>query len=232
MDGQETLDYCKLLNKTLPNEIRVIAWSPVRPEFSARFNCCRRTYKYFFPRGNLNIQVIYIKQISIALSFVCNVENYSSQKMLEGAQHFVGEHDFRNFCKLDKACRTTMRKIISVEIVANGEDKYDMCHLIINGSSFLWHQIRCIVGVLLLIGQGLEEPDVVKKLLDVEKFPKYGFQIIFFPDNCFAKVVQFDYVFLYSENHSIQWQLTTLWFYTTLIIQKLRVLNGHILKKI
>jgi len=57
VDGKETMDYCKILNRTLPKEIRVIAWSLVRPDFSARFDCCERKYKYFFPKGNLNIEV-------------------------------------------------------------------------------------------------------------------------------------------------------------------------------
>lgn len=30
----------------------------------------------------------------------------------------------------------------------------------IKGSAFLWHQIRCMVAVLFLIGQGLESPNV------------------------------------------------------------------------
>ena len=41
------------------------------------------------------------------------------------------------------------------------ENGYTMCELTIVGSSFLWHQIRCIVGILFLIGQGKENPEVI-----------------------------------------------------------------------
>jgi tRNA pseudouridine38/39 synthase len=41
----------------------------------------------------------------------------------------------------------------------------------VHGSGFLWHQIRCIVAILFLIGQGKEEIDLVKSLLDIEKYP-------------------------------------------------------------
>lgn len=51
------LDYPKLLNRVLPTDIRVFSWCPVPPNLSARFDCKQRTYKYFFPRGNLNIEV-------------------------------------------------------------------------------------------------------------------------------------------------------------------------------
>lgn len=30
----------------------------------------------------------------------------------------------------------------------------------IRGSAFLWHQVRCMVAVLFLVGRGLESPDV------------------------------------------------------------------------
>lgn len=55
---EEEIDYCKVLNRVLPHNIQCIAWCPLESDFSARFNCKSRTYKYFFPRGSLNIEVI------------------------------------------------------------------------------------------------------------------------------------------------------------------------------
>ncbi len=54
---KETINYCDMLNHVLPKNIRMLAWAPVRPDFSARFDCNRRTYKYFFPRGDLDLTV-------------------------------------------------------------------------------------------------------------------------------------------------------------------------------
>lgn len=39
------MDYCTLLNRVLPPEIRALAWAPVTEEFSARFSCSDRTYR-------------------------------------------------------------------------------------------------------------------------------------------------------------------------------------------
>ena len=39
------------------------------------------------------------------------------------------------------------------------------------GSAFLWHQVRHMVAILFLIGQGLESPGLVDELLDVRKNP-------------------------------------------------------------
>lgn len=47
-----------------------------------------------------------------------------------------------------------------------------MCELTIIGEGFLWHQIRAIVTVLFLVGQGKENADITSKLLNVTECPK------------------------------------------------------------
>lgn len=58
-DGKERIeyDYPKILNSLLPNDIRVISWSPVKKDFSSRFSTKTRTYRYYFIRRNLDIDV-------------------------------------------------------------------------------------------------------------------------------------------------------------------------------
>lgn len=36
----------------------------------------------------------------------------------------------------------------------------DMCEITIEGMAFLWHQVRCMVSILFLIGLHLEKPEV------------------------------------------------------------------------
>uniref|UniRef100_A0A182JRV9 tRNA pseudouridine synthase n=1 Tax=Anopheles christyi TaxID=43041 RepID=A0A182JRV9_9DIPT len=150
------LDYCSMLNRVLPEEIRCLAWMPmVNAAYSARFDCRSRTYRYFFPRGDLNIDA-----------------------MEESASYLVGAHDFRNLCKMDvgNGVVSFMRSIDEISIKpsqvdSNNDSSYDMMYLELRGKAFLWHQVRCIMAVLLLVGQGKEKPSVVKDLLDVEKNP-------------------------------------------------------------
>ncbi|KAI1754920.1 pseudouridine synthase [Xylaria castorea] len=42
----------------------------------------------------------------------------------------------------------------------------------VRGSAFLWHQIRCMVSVLFMVGQGLEDISVIDRLLDVASEPR------------------------------------------------------------
>lgn len=153
---EDELPYCKMLNRLLPSNIRCIAWCPVPNDFSARFNCKFRTYKYFFPRGNLNINA-----------------------MDKAVKYIIGEHDFRNICKMDVANGVTnyIRKVINAEVRMYRQDfrnisGYDMCQLIITSQAFLWHQIRCLMGVLFLIGEGKEEAEIMLELLNIENCPK------------------------------------------------------------
>ena len=42
------IDYCGLMNRNLPEEIRVLSWCETSPDFSARFSASFRLYRYFF----------------------------------------------------------------------------------------------------------------------------------------------------------------------------------------
>uniref|UniRef100_A0A671MTC4 tRNA pseudouridine(38/39) synthase-like n=1 Tax=Sinocyclocheilus anshuiensis TaxID=1608454 RepID=A0A671MTC4_9TELE len=74
----EELPYVKMLNSVLPQDIRILQWAPVETGFSARFDCQSRTYRYYFPRGDLDVDL-----------------------MAEAAKRYEGTHDFRNICKMD-----------------------------------------------------------------------------------------------------------------------------------
>src|SRR6266550_2924190 len=139
-------DYVAILNRILPPTIRVFAWSPVSPNFSSRFSCRHRHYKYFFPSQGLNIDL-----------------------MRAGASRLVGEHDFRNLCKLDPAKQITMfkRKIISVDITPVDASSREIYVLDLVGSAFLYHQVRHIMAILFHVGAGLEPPSVITSLLNV-----------------------------------------------------------------
>ena len=51
------MPYTVILNRLLPDDIRVLGWAPVDYAFNARFGCLHRTYRYFFVRGTRNIEV-------------------------------------------------------------------------------------------------------------------------------------------------------------------------------
>ncbi|XP_072229436.1 tRNA pseudouridine(38/39) synthase [Leuresthes tenuis] len=151
------LPYVKMLNRVLPQDIQILDWAPVAEGFSARFDCQSRTYRYYFPRGSLDVAL-----------------------MAEAAKRYEGTRDFRNLCKMDvgNGVLQFQRTILSATVKpvqpqhVSSTDQYDLFVFEIKGLAFLYHQVRCMMAVLLLIGQKLEAPDVIDQLLDVEKNPR------------------------------------------------------------
>ncbi|NWU48427.1 PUS3 synthase, partial [Dromas ardeola] len=157
-EGEEELRYTHILNRVLPPDIRVLAWAPVEPDFSARFSCLKRTYRYFFPCADLDVALMHA-----------------------AAQRYVGTHDFRNLCKMDVANGVVnfQRTILSAGVtwVERGgetgpEDPFHLCQFEVTGQAFLYHQVRCMMAILFLIGQRMERPEIIDELLDVEKNPR------------------------------------------------------------
>ncbi|KAJ6730673.1 PSEUDOURIDYLATE SYNTHASE [Salix viminalis] len=146
------IDYVRVLNGVLPKDIRIVGWCPVSSDFSARFSCLSREYKYFFWGDNLNLSV-----------------------METAGKKLIGEHDFRNFCKMDALnVHTYRRNVMSFKISPCDMrfEGHQLYAIKIKGRAFLWHQVRCIVAVLFMIGQGLESPEVIDALLDTRTLRK------------------------------------------------------------
>ncbi|XP_069737997.1 tRNA pseudouridine(38/39) synthase-like isoform X1 [Phaenicophaeus curvirostris] len=180
-EGEE-LRYTHILNRVLPPDIRVLAWAPVEPDFSARFSCLKRTYRYFFPCADLDVALMHT-----------------------AAQRYVGTHDFRNLCKMDVANGVVnfQRTILSASVTwaeTGGEtgpqDPFRLCQFEVTGQAFLYHQVRCMMAILFLIGQRMESPKIIDELLDVEKNPRK-------PQ--YSMAVEFPLVLHDCEFENVQW---------------------------
>ncbi|KAG9511113.1 tRNA pseudouridine(38/39) synthase, partial [Fragariocoptes setiger] len=146
------INYVGILNRVLPKDIRAIAWAPCKREFSSRFDCKSRSYYYIFPRGNLCIT-----------------------SMSRAVEYLIGHHDFRNLCTFDLkgGVVSHLRTVYSAKIESDITNLQEsaMCRMIITGQGFLYHQIRCIMSIVLLVGMKLEEPEIMRDLLDIERVP-------------------------------------------------------------
>eukprot|EP00830_Metopus_es_P001912 TRINITY_DN11686_c0_g1_i1.p1 TRINITY_DN11686_c0_g1~~TRINITY_DN11686_c0_g1_i1.p1 ORF type:complete len:223 (+),score=31.41 TRINITY_DN11686_c0_g1_i1:192-860(+) len=93
--------------------------------------------------------------------------------MQQASKLFIGEHNFLYFCKKDfKENQNYNRVIFNCEIYesrADSKKKLSIYALHVKGSAFLWHQIRCMMGILFKIGKGEQEPSYVEFMLDLTK---------------------------------------------------------------
>jgi tRNA pseudouridine38/39 synthase len=96
--------------------------------------------------------------------------------MSNACQRLIGEHDFRNFCHIDRntgrlemsyirtinnATIEELNNNYSCESCSSCFKKYTLLKLTIKATGFLWHQIRCIVVILYEIGCGNEKAEVL-----------------------------------------------------------------------
>ncbi|KAE9366016.1 pseudouridine synthase [Stipitochalara longipes BDJ] len=202
-DFNETLDfdpiadeipYPSLLNRLLPPDIRILAWCPAPPlDFSARFSCRERRYRYFFTQPAF-VPTPHQPEHPSSSSSKIKDGWLDIAAMREAAKMFEGLHDFRNFCKIDagKQISNFERRMFYADIEevddsTSGLSFVNGTHFVppgtaemgypkvytftLHGSAFLWHQVRCMVAILFLVGQGLEKPSIVSELLDIEKNP-------------------------------------------------------------
>jgi tRNA pseudouridine38/39 synthase len=166
------IDYVRVINNLLPDDIIIIGCTEVDDSFDARFSCLYREYKYFFIRQNMNIE-----------------------KMQVACRKLEGVHNFKNFCKLDKSNPKWQTKNYERRIFEYKIEKYEkllfpsnepiniqnnffeMYYVTIKGSAFLWHQVRCMMGILFLIGKGHEDLDIIDHMFDTESGKSFNFEI-------------------------------------------------------
>ncbi|KAF7551399.1 hypothetical protein G7046_g7734 [Stylonectria norvegica] len=187
----DELHYPRILNRILPPDIRILAWCPTPPPgFSARFSCRERQYRYFFTRPAFTPEPT--SQDTTGDQRTVKPGWLDIEAMRDAAKRFEGEHDFRNFCKIDPGKQITNfnRTVYEADIEevkdvssalpyltgpefapdaldAQGGPYPQVFSFNVRGSAFLWHQIRHMVAVLFLVGQHLEKPSVITQLLDV-----------------------------------------------------------------
>lgn len=156
------------LNGLLPEDIRVREISPAVPEFHARFSAQRKVYHYR------------IYNDTFMDPFQRHNAYHSAHKlnptvMREAAKYFIGKHDFSAFVNASQKerVRDPVKDIFRFDVVQTGA----LLQLEVEGSSFLYRQVRNMVALLLQIGREAVPPDIVPKILatrDRRELAKYA----------------------------------------------------------
>lgn len=99
--------------------------------------------------------------------------------MQAAADLFVGEHDFAGFRAVACQARTTIRRILSVDVVASpaGDELPpdpttlppgpgpEVVTITVRGEAFLQNMVRIMVGTLVDVGVGRRDPSAIRDLL-------------------------------------------------------------------
>eukprot|EP00727_Mastigamoeba_balamuthi_P003036 m51a1_g1273 putative trna pseudouridine(38 39) synthase (694) ;mRNA; f:99807-102749 len=176
LPDEPQVDYCSSLNRALPQDIRVLAWAPVADDFDARRECVWRQYKYFLASGPPRPPPLFLSSPAPPLSVAAAAPQCGRrglaldvERMRRACEYFVGPHDYRNFCHVDPIEVPCFHRV--VHECAVEETELGGLVVTIRAASFLYHQVRCMVAVLLRVGEGLEPPEVVRDMLDISRCP-------------------------------------------------------------
>lgn len=143
------------LNALLPTSISVQWALPVSTDFHARFSAQNRRYIYVLRNSRVRSPLLHSK-----VGWVFRPLSLSA--MNQAAQRFVGEHDFSTFRSAECQAKSPVRHLRKLEIHHQGE------WLIFEfaANAFLQHMIRNIMGALIYVGMGRQNPAWVSYLLE------------------------------------------------------------------
>ena len=142
----------KAINSRLPSDIRINSIEVVDKEFHARFNCIRKTYKYYI---NTNKYDIMKNNYLYNYNKELNIEN-----MIEASKYLLGPHDFEVFVSGPRENYDSIIESIDIK------DNNGLLEFTFVGKSFYRYMVRNLMGALLLVGEGKCEPINVKEMLD------------------------------------------------------------------
>lgn len=143
------------MNTRLPADIKIRESREVSPDFHPRFQQTIKTYEY----------KIYNNRFPDPTKRLYTHFHYyplDVEKMQEGAEYLIGEHDFKSFSTFKPEVESTVREIYSLTVNRSQED---VITIRICGNGFLYNMVRIIAGTLLRVGGGYYPPQQVENIL-------------------------------------------------------------------
>jgi tRNA pseudouridine38-40 synthase len=146
-------------NSWLPDDVQVRAVDVVHNKFNPINDCTSKGYTYSLAHGCSNPlrKPLFNRRFYAFTAYVLNIEH-----MQQAAEHFLGEHDFAGFTKLNHGRKSTVRRVDECSVRETGDWKIS---IEIAGAGFLWNMVRIIAGTLLEVGRGYTNPDQIPEII-------------------------------------------------------------------
>ena len=158
------------------SDVFIYGSQSVEPGFYPR-HATRREYRYYLKRNNLDVDAL-----------------------LSAAGLFTGEHNFRNFARVEPL-KNPVRTVDNIVI----SEKQDFLILDFYAQTFLWNQIRRIVSALEKRGKGILSNEQIRAGLERPE-QKVDFQMAA-PEPLILKDVVYDFSFEYVKDYKKHLQI-------------------------
>jgi tRNA pseudouridine38-40 synthase len=131
-----------------PHRIAIISAEAVTDDFHARFSAVERSYIYRIinRRAPLTFELQRAWHVIKPLDCVA---------MQAAANMLLGQHDFSTFRAQDCQAKSPIKTLDQLDIVRHGDEVLFR----VRARSFLYHQVRNMVGTLVMVGTGQWSPD-------------------------------------------------------------------------
>jgi len=139
----DTMTLIRALNYYLPGDIAVKAAYRASDDFDVRRNALSREYRYYILSSNTRSP--FSRRFALFLPKMLDI-----LAMNEACQLIQGEHDFVSFASSLEGDKSTLRNVYEAGV----EKKGDFTVFRIVANSFLPHQVRSTVGLLIRLGLG------------------------------------------------------------------------------
>jgi tRNA pseudouridine38-40 synthase len=146
-------DLHQALNAVLDRDLSVLILGKAEPDFHPRFSAVGRAYRYRIL--NRPVRSPLTRRRSWHLPYELDAD-----RMAEASHCLVGVHDFATFGRPPQG-ENTVRSVTRAEWqVEDTEFRFD-----IEANAFLYRMVRCIVGMLALVGQGTLSAEAFEAVL-------------------------------------------------------------------
>lgn len=146
--------YLRGLSALLPEDISVVGATEVPAEFDPRRDALGKRYRYLL--SNRPVRSPLRRRTHWQLFATLDVA-----AMDEAARPLLGTHDFSAFRAANCEALTTVRTLRELFILASG----DVVQFELEGTAFLKHMVRNIVGTLVEVGRGQQPVPWVAEVL-------------------------------------------------------------------
>lgn len=142
------------INAFLPDDIHIMDVKHVSDDFHARFSAISKEYRYYINTGEYN---------PLTIRYMPNITNLDVDKMDEAIKLFIGTHNFKGFASAQIDERKDTNKTIFDAHINRLGDKLEFVFI---GTGFLKYQVRRMMGILIEIGRGFQNKELINEVLE------------------------------------------------------------------
>lgn len=145
----------RAMNARLPSSIAVLGVATMPDGFHARFWSVFKRYAYRIESSP--------RRSPIGRSYAMwTPRTLDVARMRLAARHLVGRHDFAAFANAGSPREHTVRVVQHLHI----SQRRNITTIAVQGTGFLYNQVRAFAGTLILVGQGRLDPEEVARIRD------------------------------------------------------------------